>query len=89
MRRSRLSAIGFGDVGRGADDVLRQAQRVDRGLGLALVHQVAGHLEPLLDVVGQLLPGEVLGGMGLLDGRAGWGSAGGGWSAGGGVVAGA
>ena len=35
-------AIGFGDVGRRADEVLRRRSELQGGLGLALVHQVRG-----------------------------------------------
>ncbi len=71
MRRSSLARSASRDVGRRADDVLRQTQGIQGGLGLALVEQSAGVLDALLDVVGQLLSGDVLGRLGLLDGRLG------------------
>ena len=71
-----LGAVFLRDVGRRADDVLRQAQGIQGGLGLALVQQRAGVLDALLDVVGQLLPRDVLGRLGLLEGGLGIGAAG-------------
>ncbi len=66
-------AIGIEDVGRGADEVLGQSKCIEGGLGLPVIHHLAGGLEPLLDVVGELLPRQLLGGLGLLDRRAGFG----------------
>ena len=66
-------AIGFRHAGRRADEVPGRPQRIQGGLGLALPQEFAGGLEPLLDVVGQLLPAEVLGRLALLDGRPGIG----------------
>ncbi len=69
-----LRAIGFrrrwSPSGRGSG-VRRNTFKA--GLGLALLQEFAGGLEPLLDVVGQLLPREALGRLGLLDGRPGIG----------------
>ena len=68
-----LLAIRFRDRGVGADDAEGDAQDVQGGLGLTGVHQFMGGVEPLFDVVGQLLAGEVLRGLGLLQGRLGIG----------------
>ena len=48
------------NVGRGADEVLGQAEVVQRGLGLIRRDLAASGLEPLLDVADELLAGDVL-----------------------------
>ena len=53
-------ADALGNVGRGADDVLGQAEVVQGGLGLPRGDLAAGRLEPLLDVAGELLAGDVV-----------------------------
>ena len=72
-----LGPIFFGDVGCGPNDVLSQTQSIERGFGKALVEQRPCTLDALLDIVGQLLAGDVLGRLALLDrGSVGRGSGG-------------
>ncbi len=74
----QLQAVGLGDRGGGANDVESEAQGVQGRLGLARVHHLACVAEPLFDIVGQLLPGEVFRRLGLLQGRLGIGGGAGG-----------
>ena len=66
-----LGAVFLGDVGRRADHVLGQAQGIQGGFGLVLIQERPSALDSLLDVVGQLLPRDVLGGLGLFEGGLG------------------
>ena len=53
-------ADALGNVGRGANVVLRQSQIGQCGRGLPRGNQIACRLEPLLDVAGKLLAGDVV-----------------------------
>ncbi len=66
-----LFAFLFRDVGGRSDDILSHPQLGQGSFGLPLVEQIAGGLESLLDVVGQFLAGDILGGLSLFDRRLG------------------
>ena len=68
-----LLPVGFRDIRVGPDDAQRDAEDIQGRLGLAGIIQFASRLQSLLDVIGQLLAGEVLGRLGLLQGGLGIG----------------
>ncbi len=68
-----LLPVGLRDIRVGPDDAQRDAEDIQGRLGLAGIIQFASRLQSLLDVVGQLLTGEVFGRLGLLQGGLGIG----------------